>query len=273
MDKESLLHYREYPCSTDTPLVDVPVFLLHGLFAASDNFHSIGLKLKDYCRVIVPDLRNHGASFHHPDTSYGAMADDLAGLMDELGISRAVIVGHSMGGKTAMKTALSYPGRVAALVVEDIGPGAHVPRYRGEVQAMAEFDPSAAGSRKEALESFLELVDDARVGMFLLKNLMKDGDGHFRWRHNIRGISLGYGEFWKAVTGESVDMRYDGPVLFIRGSESRAVTENDLNLIPRVFPRSLIRSVEKAGHWVHAEHAEAFLAEVVSFLSGLDPGA
>ena len=268
MNSARLLAYREYPRKGAPSSVtgDTPVFLLHGLFAGGDNFHSIAENLKEQFRVISPDLRNHGSSFHHPDTSYRALASDVIALMDALDIERAVLIGHSMGGKTAMKAALMYPDRVKGLVVEDIGPGGHQARYENEVKAMAGFDPSRVHSRKEALEEFSKLVEDGRLAMFLLKNLKKDAEGRYYWRHNISGIAAGYGEVWKAVAGAPDAGPYQGPSLFLRGGASNAVTEADLEIIRDLFPRAGFHTIEGAGHWVHAEYPGEFTAEVLKFL-------
>ena len=263
---ESLLHFREYsPGIPGTGVI--PVILIHGLFGSGDNFHTVAVELARDYPVVVPDMRNHGRSFHSPDTSYEAMAGDLERLMDRLSIPKAYIVGHSMGGKCAMRFAALNPDRAAALVIEDIGPGVHPQHYRRETDAMLDLDVHSLESRGSAEKILEKSVPDPVLRLFLLKNLERAGDGTYRWRNNIEGISEGYDEIWKPAV--STGMIYDGPGLFLKGEKSRAITPNDREIIRRQFPGSTVRVVEDAGHWIHAEKRDDFITAVRDFIASI----
>src|SRR6056297_2160607 len=110
------LFHRKYG-ETGTPLI-----ILHGLYGASDNWISIARELAENFEVYIPDQRNHGDSPHDDRHDYECMRDDLKQFMDEQQIDKAILLGHSMGGKTAMYFATAYPDRVESLVVLDIAP-------------------------------------------------------------------------------------------------------------------------------------------------------
>ncbi len=89
------LFFREYGDG-------IPLVILHGLYGSSDNWITIARTLTNNFRVILPDQRNHGLSPHNSEHTYGSMGDDLNELINDLAIDKFYLVGHSMGGKTAM---------------------------------------------------------------------------------------------------------------------------------------------------------------------------
>jgi pimeloyl-ACP methyl ester carboxylesterase len=117
-----------------------PVIILHGLFGTADNWQTIGKRLSEQYSVFLPDQRNHGRSPHDPAMNYDLMADDLLHLMESNWMFKARIVGHSMGGKTAMKFALKYPDMVEKLVVVDIAPKAYQGGHQEIFEAMLSLD-------------------------------------------------------------------------------------------------------------------------------------
>ena len=231
----------------------VPLVLLHGLFASKENFHGLSRKLSDDFTVYAPDLRNHGESFHDPDMSYQVMAADLAAFIEETGIAPAMVFGHSVGGKTAMELALSRPELLRALVVEDIAPKRYPPRLEREVRALAELPLGEFTQRSEAEQWMIKRLGNPAVARFLLKNMVSEKDGGFSLRLNIEGIQ---NNLKKLLDFPQSSRSYHGRVLFIRGGASDYILDEDLPLLQGCFPDFRIETLEGASHWVHAEQSE-----------------
>lgn len=253
------LHHRETGEGTR------PLVLLHGLFGSSANWRGIARSLAPDWRIVIPDLRNHGRSFHAPDVSYPALAGDVRAVLDELGLERAVLVGHSMGGKTAMWLALMAPDRVERLVAVDTAPVAHASAAPDILRALAAIDLATLPDRATADAALAGAVVDARVRDYLLQNLVRH-DGTWRWRINLPALLAGIG----AITGwpqPPADARYLGPTLFLHGGESRYVQPAHEPVIRALFPYARFRSVPGAGHWVYADRPAEFLAALRAFLA------
>src|SRR5690606_24200481 len=101
-----------------------PLVVLRGLLGSSRNWMAAGKDLSPDFHVMALDLRNHGESGHAPEHNYLTMTNDVLAWLDEAGLERVRLMGHSMGGKTAMRLACLAPERVEALVVVDIAPRA-----------------------------------------------------------------------------------------------------------------------------------------------------
>jgi len=253
------LHYREFgEAHLGTPLI-----LLHGLLGSLVNWQRIARRLGERHRVIVPDLRNHGRSPHDPDVSYPAMAGDVLELMDHLGVAQAVLVGHSMGGKTAMWLALEQPERVEKLVVVDIAPVTYSGRLGVLLDVLLELPLGRIERRAEADEWLKGRIPDKAVRDYLLQNLVREEDG-WRWRTNLRALRDGL-DLISGFPEVPGGVRYPGPTLFIHGSRSDYVKPEYLPRMRQRFPR-MERMALEAGHWVYAEQPEAFLAALEAFL-------
>jgi pimeloyl-ACP methyl ester carboxylesterase len=240
-----------------------PLLLLHGLFGSLANLQTLGRALADTRDVIAVDLRNHGASPHGPGMSYAAMAGDLRELLDRLNVPSAALLGHSMGGKAAMRFALDYPDRTDVLIVLDIAPRAYAPHHEAEFDAMQALEPAAYSSRAQLDAALAERLQDAQNRQFLLTNIQRDADGRFGWRLDLDAIRAGYDEIVAAVDS---DTSYSGPALFVRGERSQYVSERDGATIRRLFPHAVIETVAGAGHWVHAEQPQEVARIVREFL-------
>ncbi len=234
-----------------------PVVLLHGLFGSARNLAGVARALAAEHRVVSLDLRNHGGSGHDPAMGYAAMADDVAETMDALGLAAVAVVGHSMGGKVAMRLALSAPQRVARLVVADIAPVPYPSRFGAFARAMLALPPHASRTQADAL--LTPDVPDAAVRSFLLHDF-RPGEG---WRIGLAQIAaaLPVIESWDG-TG-----RYDGPALFVTGAQSDYVRPEHRPAILLLFPAARFIAVKQAGHWLHAEQPAAFNATVGAFLA------
>jgi pimeloyl-ACP methyl ester carboxylesterase len=241
-----------------------PVAILHGLFGWGRNWATIAQRLAARHRVIALDLRNHGNSPWADTMTYAEMAEDVR---DTLG-GKATLIGHSMGGKAAMVAALGgAPAEhwVERLIVVDIAPV----DYRAptaELDAMRSLDLTAITRRSEVDRQMAAAIPDPAERAFLLQNLVF-GDGKPRWRLNLAGIEqsmpdiLGFPEMPPGAA-------YRGPTLFIAGANSGYLRPKHESGIRRLFPAAKFARIPDAGHWVHAERPEAFLAAVERFLAG-----
>lgn len=246
-----------------------PVLILHGLFGSSTNWRTIAKALGTRYCVYAVDQRNHGRSPHADTFGYDALAADARGFLDRHGIASAAIIGHSMGGKAAMRLALLEPDRVAALVVVDIAPARQAADgLRSVLDALLAVDPSRCATREDVDRELAAYLDDSRLRQFLLMNVARSDGGALRWRLNLRAIAAHFAELRSPVdlTG-SARGPFEGPTLFVRGERSSYVRDGDRPDIQQLFPHSRIVTIEGAGHWVHAEVPERFLEVVGRFLS------
>ncbi len=241
-----------------------PVALLHGLFGAAGNFAAVQRRLAAGRRVIAFDLRNHGASPHDPTMSYLAMAEDVLDSLAALGVPSAALVGHSMGGKVAMRAALLRPDRVSRLLVADIAPVRYDPAFRGIADAMLALPLAPGLARAQADAALAPAVPDPAVRGFLLQNL-RLGPAP-AWRIGLREIAAGLPgiEGWDAPPGA----QYAGPVLMLRGERSDYVRTEHRPAVRALFPAAQSMTLKDAGHWLHADAPGAFVEIVEAFLGG-----
>jgi pimeloyl-ACP methyl ester carboxylesterase len=241
-----------------------PVIILHGLFGMLDNWHLIAQQLSDQYRVITVDLRNHGHSPHSDEMSYELMAADVAKLIQELGFTSAHIIGHSMGGKVAMTMANLFPESVSRLIVVDIAPKSYEPGHDVYFRALNLLQSINLTSRSQAEELMKPLVPDLTIRQFLLKNLYRTSEGQYRLRMNVDAIENNYKEISGAI---NFDKPFSKPALFMKGSQSNYIDENDEIEIKKMFSNCTIKSIPDAGHWIHADQPERFLAATCQFLA------
>ncbi|XP_036266945.1 protein ABHD11 isoform X1 [Pipistrellus kuhlii] len=244
---------------------------LHGLFGSKTNFNSIAKALAQQTgrRVLTVDARNHGDSPHSPDMSYEAMIQDLQDLLPQLGLAPCVLIGHSMGGKTAMLLALQRPELVERLVAVDISPvntitSSNFPAY---VAAMKAIDipekMSRSSARRLADKKLSSLIQDTAVREFLLTNLV-EADGRFVWRVNLDALAQHVDEILAFPPQQE---SYPGPTLFLLGGKSDFVHPSHHPEMKRLFPGAQIQIVPDAGHWVHADCPHDFMAAIRGFLA------
>jgi len=239
------------------------ILLLHGLFGSSSNWGSVARGLAQRYRVLIPDLRNHGQSPHHPDVSYTAMTSDLLALLDGQRVQKAIVIGHSMGGKLGMHLALGYPQRVAGLAVVDMAPVAYQHRFDQVFRGFDAVDLASLGNRSDADASMAQHILQPGVRAFLQQNLQRVA-GSWSWRCNLEALRNGQAE----ITGFEVPdhASYGGPASFIHGTLSDYVLPAYHQAIIRYFPATDICPVEGAGHWVYAEQPQRFSACLDRFL-------
>ncbi len=241
-----------------------PMLLLHGLYGSSSNWRRIAKALSTSHRVVSVDLRNHGASPWAATMSYAEMADDVVALIDRLSLAvdgaAPAILGHSMGGKVAMTVALTHAAKVGRLIVVDIAPVSYGDRFSGYTQAMRGVDAVGASGRDEIRRVLLQTIPDDRVVGFLMTNLVRHGE-QYDWRINLAALAAAMHEIgsWPDTMKT---LRYDGPVTIIDGERSDYISVDDHGLFRSLFPRARFVTVADAGHWLHADQPEAFVAAV-----------
>lgn len=243
----------------------LPVIIMHGLFGSLANWRGVARSLSDTYRVINLDLRNHGRSPWAPGLSYSDMADDVLRLMDRLGLERAKLIGHSLGGKLAMVLADREPERFTRMVVVDIAPKAYPAWHQDVFAALRAVDLGAIDSRETARAQMARHVFDPEVRAFLTANLIHDVAGAkagWHWRFNLDELERAYPE-----TSQMPELHgfFCGPALFIRGAGSAYIEPSDEPLMARHFPGSCLCTLPRAKHWPHVEDPQGFLQAVRRF--------
>lgn len=242
-----------------------PLVILHGLFGSLDNWFSISKAFADKHHVYLVDQRNHGQSPHCDSHTYEEMADDLFGFFEEHGLKDAVLIGHSMGGKTAMLFAAEHPELLEKLIVVDMGVKQYPVHHDLIIRSMQALDLESISSRSEAEENLKHLLDeDESTIQFLLKNIYRqkqeDGSSKYAWRFNLDVIADDIEEMGLLIS-EGAEIE----TLFLHGTQSKYVLEDDKAEILELFPNSIFKSLQ-TGHWVHAQDPKGFVEEVKAFI-------
>ena len=240
-----------------------PIIILHGLFGTLDNWQTIAKKLAENHLVFIVDQRNHGKSPHSDEFSYKIMAEDLKEFMFKHHMYEATIIGHSMGGKVAMRFALDYPDMVTKLVVVDIAPKKYKGGHQTIFEAMFELDLEKLTHRKEIDEALKIKIPEDGVRLFLMKNLARQKEGGYRWKMNLPIL---YKEYQEVLSDVESDEVYDEDVLFVRGENSKYIQDEDILDIQEHFPLMELETVSNAGHWVHAANPSEFLEKIHMYL-------
>ncbi len=236
---------------------------IHGLFGSQENLGAINRNLSDQFQVHGLDVRNHGRSPHSTVMDYTAMADDVLEYLDDQGLEKVDLLGHSMGGKIVMQLALLAPERIRKLVVMDIAPIEYAPRHDDVLKGLAAIDLSQLTNRSAADHLLQPFVQEQDVRQFLLKNLYRDGQRHFQWRINLEGIQTNYREIMK---GQSADEPFRGEALFIKGSDSDYILPEHRDAVLALFPKAAVKVVAETGHWLHAQKPELVTRIIKRFL-------
>lgn len=251
------LHYKKLGQENHQPLI-----ILHGLFGSLDNWISLAKYFAEHFEVYLVDQRNHGKSPHSPNFSYQHMADDLQEFITDYKIENPIILGHSMGGKTAMLFACLHPNLVKKLIIVDIAPKTYPVHHDSIIESLKKLPLNKIKKRSEAEEMLSKYILEKDVRQFLLKNLTRDDNGNYQWKMNLPIIAqnieiIGYGLPDNAI--------FNKDTLFIRGLKSKYIVDDDMIILKRHFPNSTLASVEDAGHWVHAEAPQILYDLVLKF--------
>lgn len=238
-----------------------PVLILHGLLGSSDNWTAVARELGEAYTVFSLDLRNHGRSFHSHHFDYPAMADDVKSFIDQQNLEKISIIGHSMGGKTAMQFAYLYPEYLDNLVVVDIAPKAYPPHNLITVDALLDLDLATISQLSHADAQLQPAIPDTSERLSHLKNLKRGTDGIYHWQVNLEIIRNNYTFISDAVDGGS----YPKPCLFIRGVNSDYIQDADWDDVLDCFPQAELITIPNAGHWVHIQARQVFVSNVLDY--------
>ena len=239
------------------------LIIIHGLFGMSDNWNSLGKQFSKYCRVHLIDLRNHGRSPHSDDFNYEVMCGDVLEYMQDNKIEKPIILGHSLGGKVAMKFAFTHTNKIEKLIVADMAPRRYNTDFHQSLLSTLYRLPLENFEKREEIDKLLaSTYEDKGMRLFLLKNLYRNEKKEFAWRFNIEVLlekvsNKQEADFIKGVC--------DVPTHFIRGGNSNYITTEDELIINKHFSDFSIATIEGAGHWLHAEKPECFYDEVMGF--------
>jgi len=241
-----------------------PLLILHGFLGMSDNWKTLGNRFSQLgFGLHLIDQRNHGRSFHSEDFDYDWLSLDIQVYCEQQGLERVQVLGHSMGGKTAMNLACRYPDLVSRLIVADIAPKYYPPHHQYIVDAMDALPLESLRTREEADESLARFLPERSIRQFLLKNLYWKQPGKLGWRCNLPVLKERLEEIGEPLPDQAV---FSGPTLFIRGDRSEYIVDGDWKLIRRHFPKASDAVVRNAGHWLHAENPDSFFERTTGFL-------
>ena len=240
-----------------------PIIILHGLFGTLDNWQTLAKKLAEEYTVYIIDQRNHGRSPHAAEFNYKVMAEDLQVFMEDNWIHQARIIGHSMGGKTAMQFALEYPDMVEKLVIVDIANQSYKGGHETIFDALLGLDLEKIENRKDADSILSQKIEDYGIRQFLLKNLTRSKSGEYQWKMNLPIIHENYQAILNKIESEEI---FEGATLFVKGGLSKYITDDNFSDTKQFFPNAGLITIENVGHWVHAEAPKRLLEELELFL-------
>jgi len=240
-----------------------PLIILHGLFGSSDNWFSLSKIFAEKYKVYVIDQRNHGQSPHDPVHDYNALTDDLNEFIEDHKIEKPIIIGHSMGGKTAMNFAIRFPEKLSKLIVVDIVPKAYPVHHDSILKGLNAINLDQLESRGQADEILSPFIPEPAVRQFLLKNLARNSSQNFEWRINIPVLEAHIDDMGTALQYEG---QFNGETLFIVGSKSNYFEPGDDDIIKSYFPKAEITTLD-TGHWVQAENPKDFMEAVFNFVN------
>ncbi len=242
-----------------------PFIILHGFLGMGDNWKTLGKRFSaEGYQLHLVDQRNHGKSFHHYTFNYGIMVEDLKEYCNHYGLDDFILLGHSMGGKTAMNFSTTYPELVAKLIVADIGPKSYPLHHQDILKGLLALDFSEVKTRKNADEVLSQYIQNMGIRQFLAKNLYWKNKGELALRINLPVLVENIEEVGKAL---SENKTYKGDTLFLKGANSNYIEPMDEYVIKNHFSNSSIKSIANAGHWLHAENPIDFHNEVLNFIS------
>jgi esterase len=255
-----------------------PLIILHGLYGSGDNWFTIGKRLAAMFEIYLVDLRNHGNSPHSKIHSYQSMQEDLYELYNSNNIEKAILMGHSMGGKTAMLFSFLHPEKVEKLIIIDIAPKAYknlseynslAIEHLNILQAFKSVDFQVPQSRKQIEKAFLKFLPDPAASGFLLKNLRRINENEFKWIINLEAISNFLPEILDGLDIKKIV--YDKslvnfPTLFIKGENSVFIMEEDETMIRDIFSNVEFVTIFNAGHMLHIEQPQLLFESLKYFL-------
>ncbi len=241
-----------------------PFVILHGFLGMADNWKTLGTQWSENgFQVHLLDQRNHGRSFHEDGFDYNDMARDVKAYCDHHNLNDIILLGHSMGGKVAMRCAVLFPGLIQQLIVADIAPKPYPPHHSDIIHALQTVDLSKLDSRSDADTALEKGIKDFGTRQFLLKSLHRKSKNEYGWRFNLPALAVAQDQ---VGTHDAIESPIQIPTLFIRGGNSGYILDSDKMLIEFAFAKAELHTINNAGHWLHAEKPEEFNDLVMNFV-------
>lgn len=262
------LFYRKYGSGP-------PLIILHGLFGSSDNWVTIAKSLSENFTVYLPDQRNHGQSPHSDVHDYDSMRDDLLELANDLSLKKFFLVGHSMGGKTAISFAIKWPEMLNGLIIADISPFSDAAEkksiyseHQTILNAILSVDLKKVSTRSDADTFLSEKIGSEKTRGMIMKNLQRTGDNTFSWKLNAVPLFRNLDKIMEGVERENVyNHQITGfPVIFLKGGDSEYIPRSDFNDILKVFPAAEMIEIPGAGHWINSDKPEEVVKNIKRLL-------
>ena len=242
-----------------------PFVILHGFLGMSDNWKTLGTQFSEEgFQVHLLDQRNHGRSFHDTEFNYEVLVEDLKQYCDVNNLTNMVLLGHSMGGKTAMLFAATYPEMVSKLIVADISPRFYPVHHDAILEGLSALNFNELSSRGEADEALSHFISDQGIRMFLLKNLYWVEKGQLGLRINLEVLKNEVAEVGEPLPSYA---RFENDTMFLRGDRSEYIGVEDERIIKNHFSKANIVTISNAGHWLHAENPKDFFEAVINFVN------
>lgn len=254
-----MLFYRQFG-SGDSFII------LHGFLGISDNWINFAkiFSHKLHYKVIIPDLRNHGRSFHHPEHTYLSMLEDLIKLFKTLSIQNTHILGHSMGGKLAMLLSLMYPDVIRSLIVVDISPIKYENTFFSDLlEKILQINLAQFDSRNKIKNYLVNEFKNEIFTNVILKNTKLAKKNVYKWKANIKAL---YENIGNILDFPQISNSYSGKVLWIKGQYSPFILPTHENIMNKLFPNYQLCIIEKAGHFVHVDNEQAFSDCIIKFM-------
>lgn len=241
-----------------------PFLILHGFLGMGDNWKTLGKKIAEQgYQVHLIDQRNHGRSPKADEFNYELLAEDLWAYCTTHDLQNIVLLGHSMGGKTAMLFASRYEHIIKKLIIVDIGPKYYPLHHQDILDGLQSLDFEELKTRGQVDQALSEYVKDTGVRMFLMKNLYWREKGQLDLRIHLSALVANADQIGVPLLNDSI---FEGETLFLKGANSNYILEDDESLIKKHFLNAVIEEVSGAGHWLHAENPSEFLEIVFRFL-------
>tara|TARA_Y100001960_G_C14759149_1_gene872996 strand:+ start:1834 stop:2616 length:783 start_codon:yes stop_codon:yes gene_type:complete len=242
------------------------LIILHGLFGMGRNWKRIAKMLGDTHQILIVDLRNHGSSPWKNMMTYEIMAADVASLIDKICGGRADVIGHSMGGKTAMALALTHPNKIHRLAVLDISPASYMHDIEQQITAIRSINLNSISRRSEAEKLLIEALSDVDLAKFITFNLRPDSKHRYRWCINLNSIA----EHKEKLLDFPIfnnENAFKSDTLFLSGDKSTYIMPHHIKEIARLFPKASITMIENAGHWLHIDNPEQVTTQLNRFFA------
>ncbi|GAA3508597.1 alpha/beta fold hydrolase [Aquimarina addita] len=241
-----------------------PFLILHGFLGMGDNWKSIAKKIseKGY-QMHLLDQRNHGRSPHSDEFNYELLVTDVLEYCTDRNLSDIILLGHSMGGKTAMLFAATYPATINKLVIADIGPKYYPLHHQDILDGLDSLDFEVLKTRAATDDALSQYIKEVGVRLFLMKNVYWKQKEQLGLRIHLEALIKNSSEIGVELSKKFI---FNGNTLFLKGSKSNYILKEDESRILLQFPNAKIEEITNAGHWLHAENPTEFLMRVFDFL-------